>query len=304
MKFKLHAGFLIATLCCAHAALAAKAPTQHTVTVDGHPIAVWSRAPANPKHVILLVHGRTWSALPDFDLETPHENRSVMQGLVKLGFATYAIDLRGYGSTPRNANGWTTPNQSADDVARVLQWIAQRHPQLGKPILLGWSNGSAVAHLTSQRHPEVLSDLILYGFPRDPAAPRPVPPTPAEPLREINTRERAISDFISPKVTSQTMIDAYVAAALKADPVRADWKELEEFNALDPAQVRNPTLLIHGERDPLAPIAAQSHVFVALGNPDKQWIVLAGGDHAAMLEDTHDAFIAAVRAFVERPKLR
>jgi pimeloyl-ACP methyl ester carboxylesterase len=44
-------------------------------------------------------------------------------------------------------------------------------------------------------------------------------------------------------------------------------------------------------------------LFVALGNPDKQWVILAGGDHAAMLEDTHDAFIAAIHAFVSRPHL-
>jgi pimeloyl-ACP methyl ester carboxylesterase len=307
MNFRLLAGFLVATLFCGMsfngAAFAAQHSTHHTVHVDGHPVAVWSKAPRNPRHVILLVHGRTWSALPDFDLQVS-EHRSVMDSFVNRGYATYAIDLRGYGATPRNSDGWTTPNQSANDVAQVLRWVAQRHPSLNKPALLGWSNGAVVSHLTAQLFPDTFSDLILLGYPRDPGAALVVPPTPASPPRETNTRERAKSDFISPQVTSQSLIDAYVGAALKADPVRTDWNRLEEFRALSPSQIKNPTLVIHGERDPLAPIAAQSRLFVGLGNPDKQWVVLPGGDHAALLEDTHEAFIAAVVGFVERPRLR
>jgi pimeloyl-ACP methyl ester carboxylesterase len=226
-----------------------------------------------------------------------------MQSLAKLGYATYAVDVRGYGATARNTNGWTTPQQAADDVAQVLRWISQRHPKLNKPVLLGWSNGAVVVQFAAQRHSELISDLILYGYPRDPTVMPAVPPTPPTPPREVNTRDRAISDFISPSVTSQNVIDAFVAAALKADPVRADWNQLEDYAALDPKKVTTPTLVVHGERDPLAPIAAQSHLFVGLGNPDKQWVILAGGDHAAMLEDTHDAFIAAVHAFISRPHL-
>lgn len=279
-------------------------PEHHTVVVAQHEVAVWSRSPSRPQHVILLVHGRTWSAIPDFDLQVPEKNRSVMQSLTKLGYATYAIDLRGYGATPRNADGWTTPQQAADDVAQVLQWIELRHPKLARPALLGWSNGAVVAQFTAQQHPELVSDLILLGYPRDPSAAPTVPPSPAKPPREVNTRERAISDFISPQVTKQTLIDTYVIAALKADPVRADWNQLEEFGALDPAKIHTPTLVIHGEHDPLAPLAAQSRLFIGLGTPDKQWVVLAGGDHAALLEATHDAFIAAVDAFVSRPRIR
>jgi hypothetical protein len=33
-------------------------------------------------------------------------------------------------------------------------------------------------------------------------------------------------------------------------------------------------------------------------------VVLPGGDHAAQLEDTHDAWIAAVVSFLARPPVR
>jgi pimeloyl-ACP methyl ester carboxylesterase len=193
-----------------------------------------------------------------------------------------------------------TPDRAARDVVAALEWLA-RERGIEKPTLVGWSQGALVSHLTAQRHPELISNLVLYGYPRNVASPAPVPPTPAAPLREVNTRERAASDFITPQVISQKVIDAYVAAALQADPVRVDWRELEKFGELDPAKVVTPTLVIHGERDPYAPTDAQAALFTHLGTADRQWIVLAGVDHAALIENSAPAFVAAIAAFVARP---
>ena len=51
---------------------------RHSVSADGHPIAVWEKAAEGASQAILLVHGRTWSALPDFDLTVEGENLSLM----------------------------------------------------------------------------------------------------------------------------------------------------------------------------------------------------------------------------------
>ncbi|MFL6547727.1 MAG: alpha/beta hydrolase [Povalibacter sp.] len=273
-----------------------------SIPVDGHTFALWTRQIAHPKGSILLLHGRTWSALPDFDLKVPGEQRSVMVALNRQGYTTYALDMRGYGSTPRDESGWLTPDRAAADLAGVLQWIIGREHR--KPTLVGWSYGSLVAHLTAQQHPESIGNLVLYGYPRDPAVTTQPAATADTPPREVNTRERAASDFISPDVTPHSVIDSYVEAALTADPVRVDWCNLEQFNALEPGKIVTPTLLIHGERDPLTPAAAQARVFTGLGNADKQWIVLAGADHAALIEDTLPGFVAAIVSFVERPAPR
>ena len=79
---------------------AASSPERLTVLADGHPLAVWVRRPAVPEGTVLLVHGRTWSSRPDFDLQVPGFRRSVMQSLADRGLAAYAVDLRGYGETP------------------------------------------------------------------------------------------------------------------------------------------------------------------------------------------------------------
>lgn len=285
------------------ASLAASKLEQLAVPADdGLTLALWAREVAQPKGVIVLLHGRTWSALPDFDLQVPGDRRSVMQSLNARGYSAFALDLRGYGKTPRDATGWLTPDRAARDVAQALEWLA-KEKKIQRPVLLGWSYGSLVAQLTAQRRPELMSALILFGYPRDPAK-LVFPEEPPEPARAANTRETAASDFISPRVTPKKVIDTYVAVALAADPVRVDWRNQQaEFQALDPSKVGVPTLLMHGERDPLAPMDAQARLFVGLGTHDKQWVVLSGGDHAALIEDTHAAFIAAIVAFASRPTL-
>lgn len=294
--------FLVCLLAAGITSTALAAPKLEHFAVpadDGHTLALWAREVPKPKGVIVLLHGRTWSALPDFDLQVPGEQRSVMQSLNARGYSAFALDQRGYGKTPRDASGWLTPDRAVLDVAETLEWLAKRKG-IRKPVLLGWSFGSLVAHLTAQRRPELISALILYGYPRDPAN-LVFQAEPPQPARAPNTREAAVSDFISPQVTPQKMVDAYVAAALAADPVRVDWHDQSEFQALDPAKVVVPTLLMQGERDPLAPADAQARLFTRLGTPDRQWVVLPGGDHAALIEDTHAAFIAAIVAFVSRP---
>jgi pimeloyl-ACP methyl ester carboxylesterase len=286
----------------ATAALAQRPPTRLTVAADGHPLAVWMRAAPRPTGVIVLLHGRTWSALPDFDLQVPGEQLSAMQAFVRRGYTVYALDARGYGATPRDASGWLTPNRAANDVATVLRFVAQRHPSLPLPTLVGWSYGSMVAHLTLQQHPALASAVVLFGYPFGDAREIPASTDTAAPPREANTAKNAASDFIAPNAISPRAVEAYIAAALKADPVRSDWTALHEWNALSPAKLTVPTLLLHGVLDPFAPVPAQAKVFSQLGSPDRQWIILAGGDHAALLERTMPAFIAAITNFIERPR--
>jgi len=90
-----------------------------------------------------------------------------------------------------------------------------------------------------------MSALILYGYPRDPAK-LVFPAEMPEPARAANTREAAASDFISPQVTPKKVVDAYVAAALAADPVRVDWRNQQaEFQAL--ANGAQQVRLLHGQ---------------------------------------------------------
>lgn len=277
------------------------APDRFTVPVDGHPMAVWARVPANPRGAVLFLHGRTWSSRPDFDLQVPGLHRSVLASLAERGYAAYALDQRGYGETPRDSTGWITPKRAAADAAAVLAWIAQRHPTLPKPVLAGWSLGAATAHVAAAATPDRMSALILYGYAPPPDATLGPPPEyPKQAPKEKNSRDSAGGDFVSPAVTPPAVVTAFMDAAIKADPIHAEWKDEDTF-ICDSARIMVPTLLMYGERDSGVDPEDAGKFFAKLGNPDKQLVVFAGADHVIQLEDTHDAFIAAIVNFLSRP---
>ncbi len=272
---------------------------RHTVVVDDHPIAVWSKSASDADASVLLVHGRTWSAVPDFDLQVDGEDLSLMDGLVERGYAVYAVDLRGYGETPRDASEWLTPNRAADDVAAVLRWIDARRPQAGAPHLFGWSMGSTVSQLAVQRHPGAAASVTLFGYWRDDDQKLPADKPEMTPQKRRNTAEAAASDFILPGSISQKAIDAYVNAALAADPVRVDVRSVDQYNALDASTLNLPTLIIFGEHDPIAPLDRQLKLYKRVASGHKQLVSIPGGDHAAYLESPREQFLEALDAFLK-----
>ena len=275
-----------------------------TVQSDSHPIAVWARRPASPRGTVLFVHGRTWSGRPDFDLQVPGSQRSVLASFAVQGFAAYAIDLRGYGATPRDATGWLTPKRAATDISNVLAWIAAQHPSLPRPTLVGWSRGAVMAGMVAVTNPQRLSNVVFFGFAFDPALEFGDIELPDKPEMLKNTAAAAASDFISPKITSREVINAFVEQALKADPVLADLKNDAEFNVFKPAQLTIPSLILFGSDDPGMSAEDAGKMFAAIKGADKQMVVLPGADHAAHLEDTHEAWVAAIINFIRRPPVR
>lgn len=280
---------------------APRPPERFTVRSDGHPMAVWARRPAAPTGAILLVHGRTWSSRPDFDLQVPGLQRSVLASFAAKGFAAYAVDLRGYGETPRDNTGWLTPKRSAADIINVLTWVAAQHPSLPKPTLVGWSRGAVMAGMAAQSAPGKVSNVVMFGFAIDPDLKIMDLEAAEKPLKLKNSDAAAESDFISPDVTPRVVVIAFVEQALKADPVLVDAKDDGEFNAFRPEELTTPALILFGSADPGVAIDDAGKMFAAIAAKDKQMVVLPGADHAAQLEDTHDAWIAAIVNFITRP---
>lgn len=279
-------------------------PQRHEVRADdGHVLSLWSKQPVGTaRGVILLLHGRTWSSLPNFDLQVSGANVSTMDALVARGYAAYALDQRGYGATSRDGSGWLTPDRAERDVAQILDWISSQPAHARsttRPTVLGYSLGAMTAMLAAQRHPTALSALILYGFPMNLAERIKPPAEPRHPTRARTTAEGAGEDFITPESTPAGVKEAYVRAAITSDSIRVDWRREGQFNALNPRALRVPTLLLVGERDPYVAQAALPRAFGRWTSVDRWWVVLANADHAAHLERT-EAFVQAVVSFIER----
>ena len=268
-----------------------------TIDADGHPMALWEKTVANPKGFILFHHGRTWSALPDFDLQVEGEELSMMDSFNKMGYSVWALDARGYGETPRDATGWNTPERAAKDISIVLQWLVKNNGE--KTHLWGWSMGSMLGQLTAQKYPENMASLTLFGYPLTLGKHYSEDIQTGKPPSETNTALNAASDFIIPGSISQAAINEYVRHSLEADPVRADWHYLHQYNQLDASKVTVPVLLLQAEFDPLAKTDMHAKAFAAFPNADKQWVVLKGGDHAALFETPRAKMIASSIGFIE-----
>lgn len=120
------------------------------------------------------------------------------------------------------------------------------------------------------------------------------------PAAAPNNPANAASDFITPGSISQHAIDAYVKAAMEADPIRVDWRGAAEWDELDPTLVRVPTLLIHAEFDPIATPEQRASLFHSLGTSDRESLEVSGADHMAFLESARPDFLKALVGFMER----
>jgi pimeloyl-ACP methyl ester carboxylesterase len=120
------------------------------------------------------------------------------------------------------------------------------------------------------------------------------------PRRRIRLLQRRRTRPRTQGAISQKARDAFIAAALTADPVRSDWRDEDQFNAVDPAAIKVPVLLIHGEHDPLATVAKGEKLFTRLGTGDRAWVIIPNADHAVHLEDAQAQLVKAVAGFIER----
>jgi alpha-beta hydrolase superfamily lysophospholipase len=296
---RLVAAAIVAALWLAIPAAKATPPARLVANADGQELVVWSRLPSRPKAAVVLVHGRTWSARPAFDFDSRSVSRSLLRRLAAAGYATYAVDLPGYGSSARAETGWLSPAQAAADVEEVVRFVRQRHRNLAPPVLFGWSRGSKISAMVATRSKEPISALVLYAFNFDPDAPPlngpAMGPAPSSP----NTADAARSDFVSPNVASPDLVRDFVNTALSFDPTQAPVCCDVEFRSIQPESIRVPTLLIHGARDPAFKPAVASAFFGRLAATERRWIVIADGDHAAHLEDTAPEVTSAIIDFLQ-----
>mmetsp|Transcript_1258 Transcript_1258/g.3342 ORF Transcript_1258/g.3342 Transcript_1258/m.3342 type:complete len:205 (+) Transcript_1258:498-1112(+) len=172
---------------------------------------------------------------------------SAMDLLVSEGIGAYAIDLRGMGSTRRDPSGWTTPEQSVDDVTDVLNYLKSQNVR--RPMLIGWSQGALIAQLIAQFRSEIISSVVLYGsiynpdteFEQGNKKGKEAPPV------VMNTWEGAMEDWTLPGAIDEEAASAFGATAMRTDARKVSWTGLDFFHKLDPALVRIPALVIYGE---------------------------------------------------------
>jgi len=195
------------------------------------------------------------------------------------GFASVlASDLPGFGRSAK-------PGRTLDvrELARALEtWLDAN--ALERPVLVANSLGCQVAVELAARAPRRAAGLVLIGPALEPG---------------LRSRRRWLARWLATALVERPPLHLVVALdALRAGPLRS-WRTFE--HALrDPIDgellgVRAPTLVLRGERDPVAPQAWCERLASLL--PDGRLVVVAGAGHALNWSRPRDA-ARAIRAFL------
>ncbi|HEX5539691.1 MAG TPA: pimeloyl-ACP methyl ester esterase BioH [Methylophilaceae bacterium] len=234
----------------------------------------------------------------------------VWQPLVKklsAYFCLHVIDLPGMGYSKPLEPGHL--HAVAEKVAEMLPADAD---------ICGWSLGGLVAMRLAMTHPDLVRRLVLVGV------------TPCFTNRAASSQQLGWSDGMDANVFQQfakqvgqdyqaTLIKFLTLQCMGADNARATIKQLREQFASRPVptmeslqkalrilldndlrdeieNLRKPVLLLHGDRDNLAPVQAAQ--WLAQHLPFGRLRVIAGAAHAPFLSHP-EQFTEALVQFLE-----
>ncbi|SNR65262.1 pimeloyl-[acyl-carrier protein] methyl ester esterase [Methylobacillus rhizosphaerae] len=233
----------------------------------------------------------------------------VWQPLVKKlsqSFELHIVDLPGMGLSHDMAA------ENLDDmVAALLPVLPQRAN------VLGWSLGGLVAQRLAMQHPALVEKLVLVG-----STPRFVNTAPDDPQPWQYGMAAAVFQKFAQQVGADyaaTLIKFLTLQCMGANDARSTIKQLRQALAGRPVPsplalesalnvllqndlrsdlpgLQQPVLLIHGDRDTLAPVQAANWLVQHL--PHARLRVISGAGHAPFLSHTAQ-FIESVRDFLE-----
>jgi pimeloyl-ACP methyl ester carboxylesterase len=257
---------------------------------------------------VLLVHGLGGHTI-SWEPAAPHLAE-------RLSATVTAVDLPGFGLTRVPAGRRATLGTHA----RVLRALLERS---GPAVVVGNSMGGALGIGLSARHPHLVRALVLV----DPALPRPavnraqwtvmarMAPALFPPLgsRVLAVRgrllgpERLVDQMLDWTLCQPDRLDPLLrerlvnlattrqsfpeAPAAYAESARALFWYLTRKMRADEARVAVPTLIIHGDRDRLVPLAAARAL--AARRPEFTLEVIDDCGHTPQME-VPDQFLAAV----------
>ncbi|HEV8323560.1 MAG TPA: alpha/beta fold hydrolase [Myxococcota bacterium] len=254
------------------------------VEVDGRQARYVAAGHGDP---IVLLHG-----LPACVLDW----RTLRGPLSRLGHVL-AVDLPGFGLTDPPPDGDLGAVAFARFVVRFLDAVGETRPAM----VVGHSNGGAVAQVLAVEHPARVRRLVLLG-----SVGWPAPVAAMSLLRSRAIRTAILGAYrAAPRALLRTVL-RQVLHRNYADPTQIDdemirWAEaliadrpalervLQAAAAMDPAlhrrvapRIQVPTLLVHGARDRMVPPAVADNLRRAI--PGARLVLLRGGSHMIHVE--------------------
>jgi pimeloyl-ACP methyl ester carboxylesterase len=263
--------------------------------------------------VVLMVHGATVPSALAYDF--PAEGYSWMEYLAKAGFDTFALELTGYGFSPRpwpmddfcnldaanQSYRLTSADSDWDDINAAVEYIKMIRG-VDKVSLIGWSQGGPRAGGYAVKYPEKVDKLILLA----PLGTIPKPagdPPYSGPAFTITTYDspwglnnRWGAEEACPGQRDQAIYDMFLDAWLETDPEGATWgpgmgRAASGAAYWDASGVQAPTLIMVGLKDGLR-FMGQS-VFNEVSNDNKVFMTIDCTTHYAIFERSHEYLFKA-----------
>lgn len=212
-------------------------------------------------------------------------------------FTVNRVDLPGYGDSPPLEAGGI--EALADALAATLP---------PRAMLCGWSLGAMVCLACAARHPRLVARMVLVGatasFVAREGWAEAMPPAQFEEFRaalqadsaqQIKRFSTLIHQGAAQAREAQRFMRAADAAAASDAALLASLDLLAQSDLRHVIEdVRQPVLLVHGDVDPLMPLAAAERLMMQL--PDARLEVYGGSAHAPFATDPA-RFVASVARF-------
>lgn len=274
---------------------------------------------------VLFVHGAGTPAEVAFDV--PLQGHSWMSYLAQRGFATYSVDMTGYGRSTRppqmedrcnlsdeqqqqefgdtckasHAEAITTMASDWNDIDAVVDMLRQKHG-VEKVHLVGWSQGGPRTAGYASVHPEKVGNVVVLA----PAYNRMAAATAADaPIAGPPVTKQSKKDFLTQwtgqaPCTNQmnpVVADSVWGEMIASDPVGATWGILGVRRAprvptfgwtqTEVAATQTPILMVTGLTDGQVNPERVREFYADLGAKQKVIVEMPCSSHNAMWE--HDA---------------
>ncbi|GHV88768.1 alpha/beta hydrolase [Spirochaetia bacterium] len=267
-------------------------------------LARYQTADGGAKIPLLLVHGLTYSS-HEFDVN--YADYSLVRYFANNGYAVWLLDIAGYGSSAKVADGFA-PNSdyAAEDIAAAANVILETS-NTAKLNVLGWSWGTVTGGRFAAKYPELVDKLVLYA----PIVAGLADITVTD-AYHANDWAHAADDFqknadgsINYTIIEPAVANTYLANCWLYDGAgspnggRRDLLVAPTERLIPTADIQAPTLLILGDKDDYVSVALAEEALATLAQGRLK--VIPGGAHAMMMEKPYyREFRESVLAFLKK----
>lgn len=246
------------------------------------------------KPVIFFVHGSSFSGRSGYDLQVPgHPDYSAMDHFARLGYDAWTMDHENYGLSSRDTGSNSGIMSGVADLEAAMPIVESETGQK-KIFMRGQSSGAIRLGVFAMKNPDRVEKIILDAF-----------TWTGEGAPEIMRRRRDAETYrknVSRPMNRQSFLNIFsrddpstfeqaVAIALadyeaklgESAPSGTYLDMAVNMPMVDPAKIACPVMMIRAEHDGNSTEAELIEFFTKLPNKEKQFAMLKGSAHLAML---------------------